>query len=89
MKHSSLKVLPADAVMQVADMDSLDFMVIIEGSLTLKTEGKPERRLEVQDYVYPAPGRVRELVVGPSQCLAMCVQRMQFKKIVTSPVRLS
>ena len=56
MKHSTLKVMPADTVMQVADLDSLDFMVIIEGSLTLRVEGKPDRRLEVQDYVYPAPG---------------------------------
>jgi glyoxylate utilization-related uncharacterized protein len=88
MKHSTVKVVAADTVMQVADLDSLDFMVIIEGSLTLRVEGKPERTLMPQDYVYPAPGRVKEIKVGASQCVAMSVQRMQFKKIVTSEVRL-
>ena len=36
MKHSMLRVIKEDEIIEVTDVDALDFMVVIKGSLTLE-----------------------------------------------------
>ncbi len=46
MKHSTLKVLGPNTVIDVVDIDALDFLVIIEGEINLVFESKAEKKLE-------------------------------------------
>jgi hypothetical protein len=53
MKHSTLRVLQQDEFIEATDIESLDFMVVIKGSLTVEYENGREIQLDPLDYIYP------------------------------------
>ena len=98
MRHSTVRVLTKDEPITVLDVEALDFMVVVTGSLSLEydcTVGGVDAEsgtkiLEAQGYIYPVRNaesehlRVVRVAEGCEECILMVIQRLQFRTIIST-----